>query len=135
MIDPDNVPPVDSKELLARYVFHRNYIRQDKTVKANAFIPHPYHALSVTRHRDATDEELWAVGADVAATQNKTLYGRGDIVALTCLQQVLEVIAKPVSGNPNHADISAWPADKPAQKIIALELAAKAVLRVAPLSD
>jgi hypothetical protein len=29
--------------------------------------------------------------------------------------------------NPNHADVSSWPADKPAQKIIALEIAAAAV--------
>ncbi|MEX2120214.1 MAG: hypothetical protein WD847_11520 [Pirellulales bacterium] len=29
--------------------------------------------------------------------------------------------------NPNHANIGGWPMDKPAQKIIALEIAATAV--------
>ncbi|MCH8043314.1 MAG: hypothetical protein IID44_06305 [Planctomycetes bacterium] len=135
MIDPANVPPVDDVELLARYVLQRSYVRQNKTIKANAFIPHPYDELSVTRHRDATEDEIWVVGDDVASNQNKTLYGRGDIKALACLQRELEVMARPVVGNPNHADIAAWPGDKAAQKIIALELAAKAAFTAAPPSD
>jgi hypothetical protein len=32
----------------------------------------------------------------------------------------------------NHVNVSAWPSDKPAQKIIALEIAADAVFVFAP---
>jgi len=42
------------------------------------------------------------------------------------LDERIHVNAEPTAGNPNHANVSDWPADKPAQKIIAQELAAKA---------
>ena len=45
-------------ESLARFIFQRNYIRSDQTVKPNAFIPHPWPDLSVTRHFGLTEEEL-----------------------------------------------------------------------------
>lgn len=126
MIDPEDVPPVDADESLARFILQRSYIRNDETIRPNAFIPHPHEHLSVTRHRKATEEEIWTVGQSIAVTREKTLHGRGDLRATVCLRQELRVDAKPVAGNPNHANISNWPADKPAQKIIAQELAAKA---------
>jgi hypothetical protein len=43
-----------------------------------------------------------------------------------CLAQTLAVDAAPTETNPNHANVFGWPADKPAQKIIALEIAATA---------
>ena len=126
MIDPANVPEVATNEMLARYVLHSSHIRSDQTVRQNAFVPHPYPNLSATRHLSATETELWTVGENVAAASGKTLYGRGDVSTTACLAQRLTVQASPTPNNPNHADVSAWPADKPAQKIIALEIAAAA---------
>lgn len=127
MIDPDAVPPVAPDELLARYVLQSNYFRSsDLTVKPDAFVPYPHRDTSVTRHRDATESEIWDCGRAVAAETDKTLYGRADVVAADCLAHRLTVIAAPLKGNSNHADISSWPPDKPTQKIVALEIAAAA---------
>ncbi len=128
MIGSKNVPDVQATEKLARYILHRRHIRaSNQTLKPDAFVPHPHSDLSVTRHLSASEDEIWSVGEDVATTTGKVLYGRGDIQAMSCLRQKLMVHAAPVEGNPNHADIRNWPADKAAQKIIALEIAATAV--------
>jgi hypothetical protein len=125
MIDAADVPSVDPGETLARYVVYQSHIRRSNwTIKPDAFMPHPHRDLSLTRHRDATEEELWTAGQQVAASQGKTLQGRGDIAASTCIGQGLTVEARPLPENPNHADVVGWPADKPAQKIIAQEIAA-----------
>jgi hypothetical protein len=127
MIDAADVPAVQDTELLARYVVYSKHVRtSDSSLKPDAFMPLPYQELSVTRHLMATDDELWAVGERVASASGKALYGRGDVTADVCIGQRLSVKAAPVDGNPNHADVTGWPAEKAAQKIIALELAAKA---------
>lgn len=127
MIDSANVPVVASHETLARYVLSGNHIRAaNQTLKPDAFIPPPHGSLSVTRHLSATEDELWAVGKDIARSRVRTLHGRGDVGATVCINQDLAVEADPVGDNPNHANIVGWPADKPARKIIAQEIAAAA---------
>jgi len=128
MIDPENVIPVGDDECLARFVTHaRQFRSSDSTVKQDAFIPHPHQELSVTRHlQAATEEEIWAIGLDVAQGQGKNLYGRADLIARFCRSQSLRVDATPLNRNPNHADIAGWPNAKQDQKAIALKLAASA---------
>jgi hypothetical protein len=128
MIDPTSgAAEVRPDESLARYVLQSSHIRRStSTVKPDAFIPHPYSELSVTRHLTASEAELWAIGEDIARTIEKTLYGRADISAAVCLAQELQIRADPTPANPNHANVCCWPVDKPAQKIIAQELAAAA---------
>jgi hypothetical protein len=140
MIDPSNVPAVDADESLARYVLYSRQIRKsDETIRPEAFIPHPYQELSVTRHREATEEELWQVGAAVAAVRNRNLYGRGDVAAGAFVGQGLEVEAAPIANdphlpdNPNHANVTGWPAsDYHRQRLIAIEIARLAALVRAP---
>ena len=128
MIDPGNVPDITADEALARYVMQSSHVRRsNQTVKPDAFMPHPHRDLSVTRHLATTAAELWSLGEQVATATGKTLYGRADIRAAVCLAQKLVVKSAPTESNPNHADVSGWPADKPAQKIIAREIAATAV--------
>jgi hypothetical protein len=126
MLDPQNIPPVEQTELLARYVMQKNHFRSDQTVKPNLFMPHPYQELSVTRHQDATEVEIWNAGFNVATQQQRDLYGRSDILASDCLVNPLRVTAHPFPDNPNHADIEGWPEAKQDQKAIALKLAASA---------
>jgi len=128
MIDHDNVPDVAPDEILARYILFKSHIRGSNiSLKPDAFIPHPREDLSVTRHLAASERELWNVGDDVAAARSRTLYGRGDFLANICLKQGLSIGSAPIiPENPNHADISGWPADKPSQKIIAQEIASDA---------
>ena len=129
MLDPANIPEVDLNEMLSRFILTRQYVNQQtKQLKPAAFVPHPYEELSVTRDREATDEEIWSVGRSIAGLQQKTLHGRADALAATYVQQKLKTIADPVEGNANHVNITNWPsaADKAAQKLIAQEIAAVA---------
>jgi hypothetical protein len=134
MLDPENILPVEETELLARYVMQKSHFRSDLTVKPDIFIPHPHKELSVTRHRDATEVEIWQAGLSVATERQRTLYGRSDILTSACLVDSLKVEAQPFPGNPNHADIKGWPTAKAEQKVIAIKLVAYASKLIPPLS-
>lgn len=133
MLDPSHVPAVTSDELMGRFIIFSKHIRpSDNTVKPDAFVPHPQVELSVTRHREATEDELWKEGRRVAAFRTARLYGRADVAANTFEKEDLTVVEKPIAENPNHADVIDWPADKAAQKMKAREIANKAVFVAAP---
>ncbi|NMC21717.1 MAG: hypothetical protein GYA33_15005 [Thermogutta sp.] len=129
MLNPSDVPDVDPHELLSRFVLTQRHInRQSGTLKADAFVPHPHDSLSVTRHLQATESEIWGIGARVASERGKTLYGRGDVMAASYAAQKLRCLKDPVPGNPNHVNVCGWPLnDKAAQKLIAMEIAAVAM--------
>jgi len=126
MIEAD---AVSRDELLARFVLFGKWIRADQTIRPEAFIPHPYTDLSVTRHKSLLEENIWVIGQEVADKRGLTLYGRGDIYAVAILKQNLNVQPAPVDNNPNHANIVGWPEEKSAQKIIAMKLAALATFQ------
>ena len=101
----------------------------------HAFVPHPRDELSVTRHRDATESEVWDAGRGVAEFRRQTLHARGDVVANAFLEMGLSLRADPVvdhanlPDNPNHANVTGWPKeDKGRQRLLALEIAAQAKL-------
>jgi hypothetical protein len=133
MLDPASVPEVTQDELLARFIYQSSHIRPSNgTVKPNAFLPPANLLCSVTRHLEASEAELWSVGQHLAQQREATLHARADFQTEVCVRQGLRVLKAPVQGNPNHANMSGWPADKAAQKIIAQELAAAASLVVPP---
>ena len=116
--------PVLTAELLARFVLFSRWIRSDGTVRADALVPWPWPELSVTRHRALAVSELWELGQDVADQRPATLYGRADVVAADVMRHSLRV--EPTHEPKNHANIVGWPVDKPAQKMIAQEIASRA---------
>lgn len=117
--------PVADEERLARFVFTERHIRKsDGTVKAEALAPFKHIEMSVTRHRDLPQEQVWALGAKVAEARKLPLIGRADFLAVKAREQSLDV--KPDEPPPNHANVSGWPPDKPAQMIRALEIATSA---------
>jgi len=124
--------PVAADEQLARFILFSKWFRSDATVRPEAFMPHPHVDLSVTRHQSLSEHEIWAIAQGVAGVRGVTLYGRADICAADVLRQSLNVKSAPVQNNPNHANIIGWPEQKPAQKIIALQLAAVAKYRSRP---
>jgi hypothetical protein len=135
MIDPNNVPPVDDDELLARFIVNSNEFRSDDSVKPALFMPYKRVTLSVNRHRDANPDETWQIGRRVALQRKKTLYGRSDITARACKIDPLSIVATPIlPDNPNHADVVGYPPTREGQKSLAQELAAAASLRIAPPS-
>jgi hypothetical protein len=119
-----DLQPVTDDELLARFVLFSNWIRHDRTVRPDAFIPYPYPDLSVTRHTRVSESELWQLGQNVSDKIGRPLYGRADINAFAVKMQSLRI--EPTPEPKNHANITGWPADKPGQKIIAQEITATA---------
>lgn len=118
--------PVADEEWLARYILRHEYVRSDGSLRPAPFMPYKRVELSVTRHLGLDEQELWEAGHSVAAATGTTLHGRADVQALVFAKQRLQVVPKPLSGNLNHADVVGWPADKPAQKEIALLIAREA---------
>jgi hypothetical protein len=118
---------VKDDEWLARFILFRKWIRSsDQTLRPDAFIPHPWPDLSVTRNLELSPNEIWVIGQGVADQRGTKLLGRGDVQASVPRGQRLQIEAAPIEGNPNHANIAGWPSDKPAQKMIAQEIAAAA---------
>lgn len=124
--------PVTEDEWLARYIVNKGHIRADGTVKQDPFIPYSRVELSVTRHLGLNSDEVWASGELVAKELGKPLLGRADTQAQTYLRHRLRVLSKPLPNNENHADVVGWPADKPAQKDIALMIAREASYKPKP---
>jgi hypothetical protein len=120
------VPAIEVNERVARFILKQSHLRQDRTVKQDAFIPHPHTDLSVTRHLQLSETQLWQIGHDVARQTRKKLHGRTDLQVSVFQRHELRVVAAPLSDNRNHANVTGWPADKPAQKIIAQQVAAAA---------
>ncbi len=123
-MDPLNVPDVTDDELLARFIVNGDYVRSDGNVKPELFMPYKWVELSVNRRREASLDETWAVGIQVAEERGKKLIGRADIRASACRIPPLKVKSAPILGNPNHADIVGYPPDKAEQKSLAAKLAA-----------
>ena len=115
---------VANDEMLARYVFYSKWIREDKTVRPECFIPPPNLELSVTRHRGISEAQLWQIGEQVAQEVQRPLYGRADVLSQVVRDFKLEPVSSPTENNRNHVNIVGWPAKKPEQKSYAQKLAA-----------
>ena len=115
---------VDDSEQLSRMVLFDNHVRKEAgNLKPVAFLPYSRVELSVIRQRNLSIEDLWRIGFQVAELRQRPLIGRGDIAAIVAKIAPLNVIPKEGDGLPkNHADIIGWPADKPAQMLLAAEL-------------
>lgn len=114
---------VSADEALARFVFFSKWVRADGTMRPEAFIPRPppHLDLSMFRHIGLTEWELWQIGQSIATTREITFYGKAVVSARAFFRHSLRGIPTPPK---NHVNIVDWPSDKPAQKMIALEIAA-----------
>jgi hypothetical protein len=134
MIAGIGTKPVADEERLAKFILRREHVRADGTVKPDPFMPYKWVELSVTRHLGLDERQLWDAGRGVAEETKTTLYGRADVEAASFIRQRLRVLPRPLPQNPNHADVVDWPADKAAQKEIALLVAREAIFRSTPTS-
>ena len=138
MIDPQNIPPVADDEFLARFITQSSQFRpSDQSVKPDLFIPFRLTELSVTRHRDATADELWRNGHEIANLRQQPLYGRSDVKASDCAIKPLTVVPDPILPprmpyNPNHANVAGFPPARDDQKALAIKIAHKASKRIVP---
>jgi len=118
---------IANHEQLARFVMVRKWVRDDGTIRSDAFIPPPDLNLSVTRHVGLSDGEIWSRGRQVAIQRERPLYGRADVSAGRIREASLNVVVHPLDDNPEHAHIVDWPTEKSARKMKAQELAASAI--------
>jgi hypothetical protein len=118
---------VGDDETLARFVMFQNWIRQDGTVRPDAFIPPKDLHLSMTRHIGLTATEIWRVGENVADQRAIELFGRADLTVRDVSSVGLTTQSAAFPENPNHAHVIGWPPDKPSQKSLAQQLAAMSV--------
>jgi hypothetical protein len=126
--------PVADDEPLTRFLLFSEWFGTNPPrVKHQAYMPHPYEELSITRIQNLTEETIWNAGQAVAAKQKRTLYGRGDVNNSAVIGVGLSTV--PDEPPVGHANIVGWPpltgvkkADKDEQKIRALQIAAKAHL-------
>ena len=123
---------VGDDERVSRYVLFSGWVRQDQTLKPDAFIPYPRPNLSVTRQHGLDDAGVWRYGHQVARARTRGMLGRADFSCAAARQVSLDVVADPLPGNPNHANVTKWPEDKPGQKIRAQLLAQAASYIRAP---
>jgi hypothetical protein len=92
-------------------------------------MPNRNGELSVFRIQELPEEQIWEIGRRyVSEPQGKTLYGRGDVFASIVIENNLTINLD--DNPPRHANVVGWPADKSKLKLIALELANQATLRV-----
>ncbi len=125
---------VAPNELLARYITSSKWFRkEDQTVKQDAFIPpeSPLE-LSVTRHLNLAENNIWTIGKKIAGSISRTLHGRADVETSHVIAQQLNVVPHPVQDNPNHANIVGWSSDKDVRKMRAMEIARVARFVVNP---
>jgi len=113
---------IEIDEKLARFLFQRKWIRADKTVKPNAFIPKDLR-LSVTRHKNIGEDEIWKIGCGVGVKRDKAILGRADLIVLDVRNLSLNVESVVEDDNNNHAEIINWPENKNEIKMKALEIA------------
>lgn len=124
--------PVGDDERLSRFIFQRDRIRADGSVKPDAFIPHPWPDLSVTRQLSWTEDDIWKVGREISKTSQRPLHGRTDVIATQFREHRLLVVADPTPDNSHHANVRNWPSEKSAQKAIAQLIAASASKALKP---
>ncbi len=119
------------EEPLARFIYSSSHFSRDnQRVKHNAFMPGTDGRTSVFQTKGLDEPATWAIGEEVGAKRSQTLRARGDIAAADVSKARLTVA--PCEPPPRHANIEGWPAEKSAQKLIAIDLADAARLVVKP---
>ena len=113
----------DASARLSRFLTQSNHFGGG-TVKHRAFMPPPDLQLSVYDTTGLENVDIWTLADH--NIPGRPMYGRGDISAATVEAEGLRVHRDDTP--PRHANITDWPAEKDAQKEIALALAAAAQL-------
>ncbi len=119
------MPPLDSLEILSRFVLQTNWFSSSENrVKYAAFLPDKNGETSVFRTSGITNNEIWEIGdCEVSIKRGKPILGRADIGTNNVISKDLEVV--PRDPPLRHANIIGWPDERSKQKIIAIELASE----------
>jgi len=95
-------------------------------------MPNKNGETSIYRTTGITDSEIYKIGQKYVREKiGRSIKGHAEIVTSEIIKHELAVKADP-SPHPRHANIIDWPEDKTKQRIIAVELADKALLHLIP---
>lgn len=120
---------VSPEDPVSRFLFNsKDFSVKKNTVRPSAFLPNADLKTSVFRVKTLSEDEIWAIGADIGQLRQKTLYGRADITASAVLDHGLKLDVDDIPAH--HANIVGWPHDKSERMSIAQSLAAYAVLEL-----
>ena len=94
-------------------------------------MPNPRNGqTSVFRTSGLTERAIWLLGRNqLGLPPGRRIHGRGDVEASNIRLVTLRVEPE-TSTHPRHANILGWPSEEEQQKILALQLALKATLRI-----
>jgi hypothetical protein len=121
------VPWSDAR--LSRFIYSSShFIASKNVVKPRAFMPPADGKLSVFDTEHMEDESVWQIGREVAV--DRTTRARADIATSAAIARGLKLIVD--EPPPRHRNLDGWPPanQKEDQKLIAMELAAVALLRL-----
>jgi hypothetical protein len=93
-------------------------------------MPVPDGRTSVFRTKGLDGAAVWAIGEAIAKRRNQPLHARAEITAGEVTRAKLTVaLSEPP---PRHCNIEGWPAEKSAQKLVAIDLADASTLMLRP---
>ena len=116
---------IPDNELLSRFIVYKRWAPKGR-IKQNAFMPDKDLTLSVTRHLNLSQEDIWRYGRLAEGAPPRDLHGRADVNVGPVKYQGLHIEMAPTNDNPNHAHVVNWPPNKDLQKIKAILLAKEA---------
>ena len=115
--------------LLSRFIFSKADFSLPQRIRPRVFMPPPDLRLSVFDVHALVSDDIWQIGQEIAAIRTQNLHARADIQTSSATEHGLRVL---MDEPPlRHRVIEGWPANqKEDQKLIAMQLAAKATLHV-----
>src|SRR5690348_16409037 len=106
---------IPASEIVIRFIFGK-HIREDKTIRRQAFIPPRNLKYSVTKKLNLPEERIWELGQDARGDRVDSLKGRPDIASSVFTQNALTIQDQPTPTNDHHANVVGWPSDDQAQR-------------------
>ena len=107
---------------LARFIYTRDHIRRDGSVKKGAFLEkRPPHDTSVDAHEIFAEDIHWEAGVKI--NPMRPLVGAADIETGTVEALGFSVVASPSEQNLHHAEIRGWELGDDDEKMLRIDKA------------
>jgi len=143
MSDAAGTGSLQDDEVVIRFVVSKRNIRQDKTVKPEAFMPPKSLDLSVTHVANRSMQAIWERGHAVAkshaiaAKREIRLIGGAELTSRDVrAAHPLDVVEAPIPEDQWHAHIVGWPPfgeEKERTKMLMILLASRAKYQPFPI--
>ena len=126
--DPTAQYRVGSYTSLARFIFEKGHFSGNR-VKPAAFTPPKSLELSGFLIDGLSETILWQIGDDVAGRHSRRALARADLKREDIIEVGLMIRDDPTP-HQRHLNVCGWPNGKDKIKSVAIELCARALLRI-----